>query len=99
MGKLAKIRKLTLGELRVRASQAFQEFAESRGWSVLTRLPTDQELLRLIDFKQVGRELGCAEDLLEHFRTRSTPTFFSSFQEPTGTVEAFRSTWPDQAEA
>src|SRR5690348_8009099 len=82
--KLQKLKNASLHELRVRAAQQVSAFSERRGWSTLAKLPGDDV------FTVSG-------DLLEHFRTRSTPSFFTSFQSPQDTAAAFKSRWPESA--
>ncbi len=94
MSKLGKLRRLSVDELRVRGSQAVAAFAERRGWSALAKLPSDQALLKLLDPAQTPRELWSAQEFLDHFRGRREPKFFSSFDDPSGTVAELRRRWP-----
>jgi len=82
--KLQKLKNASLHELRVRAAQQVAAFSERRGWSTLARLPGDDVLT--------------VNNLLEHFRTRSTPTFFGSFESPEKTARVFASRWPESAQ-
>ena len=91
--KLKKLRKLTIAELRGRSAQKAAAFAERRGWSSLTKPPSDNEILKMID-AALGddRQVLSAEDCLEHFRTRN-PKFFAGFADPSRTITEFRSRW------
>src|SRR5690348_6606887 len=82
--KLQKLKNASLHELRVRAAQQVSAFSERRGWSTPAKLPGDD----------VSTASG---DLLEHFRTRSTPSFFTSLQSPQDTAAAFKSRRPESA--
>lgn len=75
-GKIKKLKGRSFDELRVRASQKIFAFAEKNKLSKDANLPTDTELKNLLtnDFTP--------ENVLEHFRTRSSPKFFKSFLEP-----------------
>ena len=92
--KLQKLKNASLHELRVRAQQSMTAFSERRGWSPLSKIPTDDELLTLL-FPQTIR---AADDFLDHFRRRSQPTFFDSLRSPEQTSRAFRSRWPEMAQ-
>ncbi|HEY6802395.1 MAG TPA: alginate lyase family protein [Pyrinomonadaceae bacterium] len=81
---LKKIKNISADELRVRGSQALNAFAERRGWSSLTKLPNLRSLL----------ELGNV-DVLDHFRSRTTPAFFACLNDRIATIAAFRKHWPD----
>ena len=90
---LQKLRNVSLHELRVRAGQRMAAFSERHGWSSLAKLPTDEEVATL--FVSTSRP---TDNLLEHFRLRSKPNFFFSFNSPEKTASAFRSRWPAVAE-
>lgn len=83
---LTKLRNASFRELRVRAAQQFSAFSERRGWSSLSKLPGDEVFV------------SPPGDLCEHFRLRSAPTFFASFQSPEKTADTFKSRWPNRAE-
>ena len=83
---LEKLRRASLHELRVRAAQRVAAFSERRGWSDLVKLPSDNVFA------------GAAHDLLEHFRSRSGPSFFASFNNPSHTAAEFKSRWPETAQ-
>ncbi len=94
--KLDKLKRLTLVELRGRSAQKVSAFAERRGWSSLTKLPTDQAMLGIIDPAiGDGRQLRSAEGCLEHFRARNEPRFFDGFADRAATVVEFRRRWPN----
>jgi len=86
MMKLQKLKNASLHELRVRAAQQVSAFSERRGWSTLAKLPNGNVFASPIS------------DLLEYFRSRSTPNFFGSFQSPEKTASAFRARWPESAQ-
>lgn len=88
--KLKKLRGRGFGELRVRGAQAAQAAAERRGWSTQTRVPTDEAFFKLLNpalLNKVGsgnsgtQTESAAADLLAHFRTRTKPNFFGSFDD------------------
>jgi hypothetical protein len=93
--KLSKLKSLSLDEVRVRLAQKVAAMAERAGRSPLTQVPEDPELLARIDWNKTGRELWSAQELLEHFRTRSTPTFLVSFADRNRTVEELKARWPE----
>jgi hypothetical protein len=79
--KLKRLRGRSLAELRVRSAQALNAAAERRGWSAQVRLPSDSHLWRMLEGAHTKRQLRSAEDLLAHFRARTAPAFFASFNE------------------
>ena len=87
---LRRLKDATVDELRVRAAQRLAAFSERRGWSTQAKLPTDAEFATLF--------ITPVADLLEHFRTRSEPRFFLSFNSPQETIATFRSRWPNVAQ-
>jgi hypothetical protein len=90
-----KIKTLSFDELRVRGAQKLTALAERLGWSSLTKLPADAELLAMLDRESIGRELWSAQELLEHFRSRSAPKFFPGVDKQNATVEQLRARWPE----
>jgi len=92
--KLEKLKSASLHELRVRATQRMAAFSERRGWSPLGKVPTDDELLSLL----LPQTITAADDLLDHFRQRSQPTFFDSLRSPEKSSHAFRSRWPEMSQ-
>jgi hypothetical protein len=87
---LEKLKSASLHELRVRAAQRVAAFSERRGWSPLVKLPSDTAFAALLKLAATT----ATEGLLEHFRSRTEPRFFGSFQDPETTVAAFKSRWP-----
>jgi hypothetical protein len=90
---LQKLKNVSLNELRVRAAQRVAAFSERRGRSTLARLPTDVAFASLFVLPS-----GPTHDLLTHFRLRSEPKFFPSFDAPDKTAAEFRSRWPTISE-
>ncbi|HEX8179976.1 MAG TPA: alginate lyase family protein [Pyrinomonadaceae bacterium] len=84
--KLRRLQGRSLAELRVRATQAVNALAEQRGWSRQARVPTDAELLALLDGAQTERPPRATDELLAHFRTRAAPAFFPAFADRAGTL-------------
>jgi hypothetical protein len=83
---LRKFKNVSAAELRVRGSQALNSFAERRGWSSLIKLPDDAAFRSLLDIDN--------EDVVAHFRSRNTPTFFRGLEDSLATTSAFRKRWP-----
>ena len=92
--KIGRLRKTSFAELRVRSSQALAALAERRGWSSLTRLPSDRALCELFN-PPVSREDFDRKDFLEHFRSRNKHAFFAAFSQPDDLVAELRSRWPE----
>ncbi|MCA1816662.1 MAG: heparinase II/III family protein [Acidobacteria bacterium] len=102
LDKLRKLRGRSLAELRVRGAQALAAFAERRGFSAQTRLATDAEFFKQIDLdanetRRANRDSPgdprrprSAGELLAHFRGRTSPRFFASFDDAGATVAAWR---------
>jgi hypothetical protein len=82
---LTKLKNATVHELRVRAAQQVSAFSERCGWSILAKFPGDEVFV------------SAPGDLCEHFRLRSAPGFFASFQSPEKTASTFKSRWPNRA--
>ena len=99
MSKLKRIRRIGLDELHVRSAQAVSSFLERRGWSGLTKLPTDQGFFELLDDSQISVESDSSEALMGHFQSRSHPDFFSAFKDREGTVIELRRRWPNAAKS
>jgi Heparinase II/III-like protein/Heparinase II/III N-terminus len=85
-----RLTRLSFDELRVRGAQALNALAERRGWSSLTKLPTDQAFLELFDQTRFAREVWSARELLEHFRARTEPRFFAAFTDREATIAELR---------
>jgi glycosyltransferase involved in cell wall biosynthesis len=92
--RIGKLRKMNIHEFRVRGSQAFSAFAERKGWSALTKLPTDEALSRLFVVVST-KAVGSSQDFLEHFRTRQQPGFFAGFDNPKAVIAELQRRWPD----
>ncbi len=86
-----RIKELHFDEVRVRSSQKLAALAERCGWSSLSKLPADQELLAMSDGTRAER----GPELLEHFRSRSSPKFFAGLESKHAAVDQLRSRWPD----
>ncbi len=84
-----KIKQLRFDELRVRGSQKYAAFAERHGWSDLTKLPSETQLLSLPDSAVIS-----SQSLVDHFRLRRTPKFFAGFDDKAATVSELRRRWP-----
>lgn len=80
--KLGKLKGRSFAELRVRGAQAITVYAERCGVSSQMRVPTDTEVFKLLKLPRTGQSAVNAESLLEHFRTRTRPTFFAAFANP-----------------
>ena len=87
--KLHKLRKTSFDELRVRGSQAFAAFVERRGWSGQVKVISDDALMKLLK-----TEVRSASELRDHFRERTSPAFFASFDQPSATIAELRKRWP-----
>jgi hypothetical protein len=75
---LQKLRGRSLEELRERGMQFLRARAERYGLSKLDRIPSDEQLRRLVALDVPVRERA-DEFLLRQFVTRSAPRFFSAF--------------------
>ena len=92
-----KIKKLRFDEVRVRGAQKLAALAERRGWASFARLPGDAELLAMVDDENIDRELSLADNLLDHFRSRTEPEFFAGLDTAnagTATIDQLRTRWP-----
>ncbi|MGH9932736.1 MAG: heparinase II/III family protein [Pyrinomonadaceae bacterium] len=90
-----KVRNMSFAELRDRTAKAGAALAERRGWSSLSRLPTDAALSRLAALPPVrGRRREASSDFLEHFRARMHPVFFAGFSKPEVVIAELRNRWP-----
>jgi hypothetical protein len=81
LGKIGKLKGRSHRELKARAGQALAAFAERRGWSEQSRLPSDTALLNLLEPGEFQGVAPSIENLLEHFRDRTEPRFFASFDD------------------
>src|SRR5215468_3882687 len=92
-----KIKKLRFDEGRVRGAQKLAVLAERRGWASFARLPGDAELLALVDRENFDRGLSLADNLLDHFRSRTEPECFAGLDAAnaeTATIDQLRTRWP-----
>jgi hypothetical protein len=76
----------------VRGTQSLTALLERRDWSSLTKIPGDEEFFNLLSIS-----VNSAEELLSHFRTRTTPAFFAGVAEREGTINALLDSWPNAA--
>ena len=90
--RIRKLLGMSADELRVRSSQSVAKFLEAKGWSALSELPSDEALARL--FTNNAKSV----DPLDHFRARTSPAFFASFDQRESLIAELRSRWP-RAEA
>lgn len=91
--RIRRVFAMSAAEMRVRAFQAAAIFAERKGWSTLTKLPSDKKLSAL--FSQSKSPVDC----LEHFRTRGEPSFFEAFDKPEVLIAELRRRWPRAEDA
>ena len=96
--KLSKLRGRGADELRVRGRQALAAFAERRGVSRRARVPDEHALLRMVDARVFGGARPAAEALLAHFRARTAPRFFASFDDAGETAAEWRRRFGREAE-
>ncbi|HEV7374467.1 MAG TPA: alginate lyase family protein [Pyrinomonadaceae bacterium] len=93
MGVLATLRRLkgrSAGELRVRGAQALSARAERLGLDGRARLPSDKALFSLMGKAGFDQAHLTPQSLLDHFRTRTRPRFFASFDDKERTIETLR---------
>ena len=81
----------------MRSTQKLSALAERRGWSSLTVVPDDIAFFTLFEPERVNGVHRSAEDLLRHFRTRTTPQFFRSFLNTEHTSAEWKRRWPASA--
>jgi hypothetical protein len=79
-----------MDEISVRLAQQVAILSERGGWSKLTNLPDDEQLLKLM-----SAQWQSTDALVKHLRTRTEPHFFASFASKTETLSALRSRWPN----
>jgi hypothetical protein len=101
--KLGKLKGRSVDELRTRGAQALNAQAESHGLSSLARVPSDAAFFKLLDGARVGQsklssDKFSAESLLEHFRARTSPFFFASFEDKAETLRELRRRFGARAE-
>ncbi len=86
--KFKKIRGKSWTEIRTRGEQAISARTEQIGLS--GKLPSDEELTRLIDKSFLRREKITAEKLFEQFFAEAEYNFFPAFRQKEKTLEVFR---------
>ncbi|MGC2238025.1 MAG: alginate lyase family protein [Pyrinomonadaceae bacterium] len=86
--KLKKIKGKSWTELRTRSEQAFSVYSEQIGLS--GKLPSDEELLKLIDKTRLSSEKVSPQILFDKFRENSESAFFPSFWQNEKAIELFR---------
>jgi hypothetical protein len=88
--KLKKLRGRGLDEWRVRGAQFLAASAGRYGFSSLVREPSDEVFFKLFNAGSLREKSINAENLLAHFRTRSSPNFFAAFADPQQTIAELR---------
>jgi len=90
--KIGKLRGRGASEWRVRGAQALASAAERAGLSSQSRLIGEADFLRHFVAPAGGRGSAPADAaaLLEHFRRRTRPRFFASFDDPAATAAEWR---------
>src|ERR1044071_3530497 len=78
-----------MDELSVRVAQQVAILSERGGWSRQASLPTDKQLIRLLN-----SGLDSSSALIERLRLRDQPRFFSAFETKELTLSEFRRRWP-----
>lgn len=91
LGKLKKLKGRNFAEIKDRARQGANIFAERFGLSSQIKLPADNELFRQIDLQ--GEKIS-AENLLEHFRSRKNVRFYASFENLEATTAELQKRFP-----
>lgn len=86
--KIKKIKGRSWTEIRARGEQAFSVYTEQIGLS--GKLPSDEELYKLIDKSYLDSEKITPETLFESFRENSEYAFFPSFRQKEKTLGVFR---------
>ena len=79
-----------MDEIGVRVAQQVAILSERSGWSRQASLPSDDQLLSLLDsdFKSVA-------DFLEKLRRKDASRFFTAFDSKESTLSEFRRRWPE----
>jgi hypothetical protein len=88
--KIKKLKGLSVDEIGVRMAQQLAILSERGGWSKLTNLPNDEQLLKLMTAPWQSTDA-----LVKHLRTRVEPHFFASFASKAETLSELRSRWPN----
>ncbi len=90
----AKLKGRSFAELRVRTAQWLAAWSERVSISGQVRVPEDRVFARLLAAESAGSGAQ-GPALLERFRARTTPRFFSAFGEGPDVVAALRRRWPE----
>jgi glycosyltransferase involved in cell wall biosynthesis len=91
--KFAKLRNMTVAELRVRSAQAVAAFSERNGWSNLAKLPSDDGLLKSLS-SHSGKTFRSASELFAEFRVQKRDACFASFADREKSSAEFRRRFP-----
>lgn len=94
---IKKIKGRSLKEIRTRGEQAISARAEQIGLG--GKLPSDAELLQLIDAPAFGDEEITIENLFEKFYEDAQFNFFSAFRQKEQTIEIFEELFGESAAA
>lgn len=86
--KLKKLKGRSLKEIRTRGEQAFSVYSEQIGLS--GKLPTDEELVNLLDSSRFKDKTPSAENVFSEFYEQGKNSFFQSFAGKDKTLEIFR---------
>jgi heparinase II/III-like protein len=79
-----------MDEISVRMAQQVAILSERGGWSKLSNLPSDEQLLKLMT-----AHWQSTETFVQHLRTRVEPRFFASFASKAETLSELRRRWPN----
>ena len=96
IGKLIKLKGRSFAEIKERGRQKASIITERLGLSMATRIPSDEKFFDLFDLKA---EKVSGEALLDHVRRREKPLFYSSFDDPTVTIDVLRQHFPKEVPA
>ena len=88
LDQLKKLKGRSWTELRSRGEQAFSVYSEQIGLG--GKMPTDDELVQLLNKSFFGKGKITPEILFDRFFEHSDETFFPSFRDTNQTVEVFR---------
>jgi hypothetical protein len=86
-----KLKNASLQELRVRTSQRISALNERLGWSDLVKLPRDSDFALSLNLPEEIVTHG----LLDHFRSRTQPSFFRGFEDTRATCVALQNRSPE----
>ena len=93
--KIKKIKGKSWTEIRSRGEQALSGYTEQMGLS--GKLPSDEDLVKLIDKSHIRSEKISPATLLEKFRENSEYAFFPSFRQKQKTLEIFRAEFGEKS--